>query len=355
MLRHAKIFLINFVMLILASYDAMAKQNLQIEVMDDEIADLTRENDGLSTDTKKAIEQISNQIEHKEDNNKELIVIRHGEKLVAAGEDDDLGEVHPLPVELLTKDTKKKIKVSKDKKKKAKTIIKKAEKKEIPKQRAKAGPREDFPTTKVNGLNLSIGGESKSEFIVEEMLEDAYVALNSGQTEVASTLYKNVLNNDANNVSALFGLATIYHQNSQLEEARALYTNILSLEPSNQDALNNFLMLVGEESPEEAILELKKLEAINPTVGIIPAQIAMIYLRQGEDKKALKYFNKAILLAPDNLVYRYNLAILLDKMGDGLQAIGIYKQLIEASLNGATLPDSADKLKQRVIYLSSKF
>jgi Tfp pilus assembly protein PilF len=355
MLRQAKTFLIHFMMLILASYDAMAKQNLQIEVMDDEIADLTRENDGLSKDTKNAIEQISSQIQNKEDSNKELIVIRHGEKLVAAGDDDDLGEVHPLPVELLTKDNKKKTKDSKNKKNKAKTIIKKAEKKSLPKEKARSKPREELPSTKVNGFNLSIGGEVKGEFIIDEMLEDAYVALNSGQTEVASTLYKNILNNDANNVPALFGIATIYHQNSQLEEARALYTNILSLEPSNQDALNNFLMLVGEESPEEAILELKKLEAINPTVSIIPAQIAMIYLRQGEDKKALKYFNKAILLAPDNLVYRYNLAILLDKMGDGLQAIGIYKQLIEASLSGVVLPDSAEKLKQRVIYLSSKF
>ncbi len=188
---------------------------------------------------------------------------------------------------------------------------------------------------------------------IDTLLNQAYDALMNGQLEAATTLYKQAIARDKNNSSALFGLATIYQRNKNTAQARAIYTSLLSRDPGNQEALNNFLMLVAEESPEGALVELKKLEAINPDFSPLPAQIGMIYARMGQPKKAIRALNKALAMSPGNQTYRYNLAVLYDKMGAKEQASTLYKELLAAARGGAMLPGSAEQIRERVIFLSS--
>ena len=61
----------------------------------------------------------------------------------------------------------------------------------------------------------------------------------------------------------------------------------------------------------------------------------------------------AIELSPDNLTYKYNLAIMLDSQGDFAQASDLYRLLINASDKGEVLPASADKLQKRLNYIST--
>jgi tetratricopeptide (TPR) repeat protein len=203
-------------------------------------------------------------------------------------------------------------------------------------------------------FDLSLTEKMDADANIIQMIENAYLASTLGHIEAATTLYENVLRLDHNNQNALIGLASILHQSGVLLEAKKLYSKILSNNPENELALNNFLSLLSEESEDVAIAELQKLEAINHNMGIIPAQIAMIYLKQQNKQMALEYLYKAHTIAPDNSSYKYNLAVLLDQNNKILEAITFYKSLIKDYKNHKTLPCPIDIINNRLFYLSEQ-
>jgi tetratricopeptide (TPR) repeat protein len=155
-----------------------------------------------------------------------------------------------------------------------------------------------------SGMDISMSNNSSKANEIKLTMQKAYRALLAGQTSAAVVLYNKVLNVDSDNMDALFGLATAYHKNYQYEFARDTYAKILRIEPDNKEVLNNFLVLVAEESPESALIELQKLERINSNFSPIPAQIAMIYLKLGQPEAAERYLRRAVVLSPDNITYK---------------------------------------------------
>jgi tetratricopeptide (TPR) repeat protein len=206
--------------------------------------------------------------------------------------------------------------------------------------------------SKTIDISIEDRDEEYEETIINSYLEQASIAFKFGHLEAATALYDNILEIDRNNQSAILGLAVILHQTDILSEAKKLYTKILSHDPLNQTALNNFLSLIGQESPEIALLELKKLESINPSMSVIPAQISVIYSNQKDYKMALQYLKKAYILSPGVISYKYNLAILLDKLGDRGNAAKLYRELIIDNENNISLPGSVDAIKQRLTFLN---
>jgi tetratricopeptide (TPR) repeat protein len=184
-------------------------------------------------------------------------------------------------------------------------------------------------------------------------LEKAYNALIAGQSNVAIEIYKRVLENDANNKNALFGLATTYHRAGQLDLARPMYSRLLTVDPGNSDGLNNFLVLLSDEAPEEALVELLKLSERNPQYSALPAQIAVIYQKMGLFEKAGQYMFQAIEMAPENITYRYNFAIMLDKQQKFDEAAKLYRQIIQAYQRGEAVPGNIQKIQQRLTFISS--
>lgn len=184
-------------------------------------------------------------------------------------------------------------------------------------------------------------------------LEKAYGAVTSGQTDAAVQIYKNILDNDPRNKLALFGLATIYHRAGQLHLARPLYGKLLEIDPDNRDALNNFLVLIADESPQEALLQLGRLQQKNPHFSPIMAQMAVIYQKLGDAELALSMMQQAVALSPENITYQYNLAILLDKQKKYEEAAKIYRRLLEANLRGETIPGNPQKIQERLTFISS--
>jgi Tfp pilus assembly protein PilF len=205
-------------------------------------------------------------------------------------------------------------------------------------------------SNKIKGLTVKL--DDKQHQYVNQLLDEALAALKAGQIEAAASIYEDVLSIDQENQDAMFGLATVHHRNGLSQEARKIYIKMLSEHPSNQAALNNFLALVSEEDPEGAIVELRKLEAVNPNMSIIPAQMGMIYGKQNKDLQAIKYLTKAVMLEPENTSYRYNLAVLYDRIKEYDKAVTIYRQLLEASYKGAILPDSPERIHNRITYIS---
>lgn len=189
---------------------------------------------------------------------------------------------------------------------------------------------------------------------VQEKLEQAYNALVSGQAESAIAIYKQILADTPDQALALFGIATAYHKNQQRAQAREYYIRLLEAHPTHQAGLNNFLVLIGEEAPTEALKELKKLLQKNPEFSPIQAQIASIYSEQGEYVEAARYLSRAVALSPENLSYRYNLAIQYDRMGQYQRAAKLYQQLVDAAFDGKNIPGSLSNIQKRLTFIRSK-
>ena len=200
------------------------------------------------------------------------------------------------------------------------------------------------------GLNITVSEPSKKS---EELMALAYDAMKLGQMEGAAELYEKVLEKDSENKEALFGLAATYHRMGQFDEAREVYVQLLTDDPNNWSAMNNLMLLAGEESPEDALKELKELELINPEFSPIPAQIAVIYIRLNKAEEAIKYLTRAIILSPDNLAYRYNLAVILDHSGFKAPAARLYNQLLQAAKEGKELPESVHRIRERLDFINS--
>jgi tetratricopeptide (TPR) repeat protein len=189
---------------------------------------------------------------------------------------------------------------------------------------------------------------------VPEAIENAYRAMEAGQLEAAGMLYKRIIYAEPENKDALFGLASVYQRTGQLPQARAMYSKLLSLDPENWPAMNNFLVLAAEEAPDHAIEEFKRLMQTNPEFAPIPAQIGMIYYKQKKYDDAANYLIKAIQLDPSNLSYRYNLAVIYDHLGRSREAGRLYMQLLEQAQNGKALPESAEKIQERLSHIRSQ-
>jgi len=186
-----------------------------------------------------------------------------------------------------------------------------------------------------------------------KLLSEAHNALDADENESAIALYKEVLTKDEKNKVALFGLGVAYQRNKQMRQAREAYNQLLVLEPKNTKVLNNYLMVVGDEAPEEALGEFQRLASVNPRLPAIPAQQSLLELRLGDKRMAAGYMMKALELDPDNIQYKYNLAVILDEMGNREQAKIIYHELLERGRNGAPLPVAAQKIQDRLAYLST--
>lgn len=185
------------------------------------------------------------------------------------------------------------------------------------------------------------------------LIEQGYRAMAAGQLEVAASMYKQALYVDAENKDALFGLAVAYQRSGQLPQARSTYSKLLSIDPENWPAMNNFLVLAAQEAPDHAIEQFKRLQKVNPEFAPIPAQIGMIYFQQKKYDDAANNLQRAIQLDPSNLSYRYNLAVAYDKLGRSKQAGRLYQQLLEEGNKGKELPESADKIMERLNYIRS--
>jgi tetratricopeptide (TPR) repeat protein len=206
-------------------------------------------------------------------------------------------------------------------------------------------------------MDIAVRDTNKPEdFLTTQVqLESAYRALMAGQTEAAIGIYKQVLVQSSKNQTALFGMATAYHRNGQFDQARQIYTELLQLDPNNIEALNNFLVLAAEESPEDALVELKKLERLNSGFSPVAAQIGMIYFRSNDLNNAARYLNRAVTLSPENVTYRYNLAVIYDKLGRYSQASALYQQVVKSAEEGrAVLPVSVLSLRERMAFIATK-
>lgn len=184
-------------------------------------------------------------------------------------------------------------------------------------------------------------------------LNRAYNAMLGGEPGEAIAIYKNVLTAEPENEDALFGVAALYHRIGDLDKARPYYARLLKVNPDHRDGLNNFLALISDEAPQEALAELERLEQRNPDFSPIPAQQALVLKKLGYMDRAQDKMIRAIELSPENLSYKYNLAVMLDATGHYADAGAFYRLLIDAALKGEKVPVSVETLQKRLNFIAA--
>jgi tetratricopeptide (TPR) repeat protein len=204
-----------------------------------------------------------------------------------------------------------------------------------------------------SGVDIVVVDSKVGNLPLREKEKLAYNSALVGQYEVAIELYKQVLAKEPKNAYAKFSLAVVYQKIGQLKQAKNLYYELLKLSPDNREEIvGNLLAVLVEESPKESTYVLSRLAAQNPNSGKILAQAALAYDKIEKYDQAVELLKSAVNLEPERLDYKYNLAVIYDKMQDYQNASTFYSEVIaNYSVKYSSVPLSA--VKERLEFIKS--
>lgn len=194
---------------------------------------------------------------------------------------------------------------------------------------------------------LSIDVEKRDMSFVDYS-QTGYDAMAAGMYEAAVASYRKALQLQPENEQIMVALASAYHKSNQLNLAREMYLDVIHRNQNNWFALNNLIALAGQEAPEDALVHLKDLERVSPNSGALSAQIAMILIRMEKLRDAVPYLTRAASLDPKNAQYRYNLALLLEKLEAYTEARKVYYNLLSDNFDLNQLPENRAKIIERM-------
>jgi tetratricopeptide (TPR) repeat protein len=189
----------------------------------------------------------------------------------------------------------------------------------------------------------------------QDTVGSAYNALIRGEYDTALGFYDQALKQEPTSVLALLGRGAALQKLGRKDEARQSYEQVLKVSPANREALTNLTALEGERAPGEALARLLDLEKQYPNFSPVKAQIGLIYARLENFDGALEYFQRALVVTPDAPLYLYNMALVLDRLGRGKQAVVYYERVLNLLSGGRSIPElSVPDIQRRVTYLRSK-
>jgi Tfp pilus assembly protein PilF len=182
-----------------------------------------------------------------------------------------------------------------------------------------------------------------------------YDALIRGSYDMALGFYDDALKEEPNSILALLGRGAALQKLGRGQDAQGAYESVLKLDPENREALTNLTTVAAERAPQEALTRLLDLERQYATFSPIKAQIGLAYAKLGSLPQALDYFRRALALAPDTVMYHYNMALVLDHLGRRDQAVASYERVL-ASISGGRGPSelSATEIERRVRFLRAR-
>ncbi|MFT7087091.1 MAG: tetratricopeptide (TPR) repeat protein [Rickettsiales bacterium] len=222
-------------------------------------------------------------------------------------------------------------------------------------------PKIDYSDKSPSKVEISIiDSAAKSNKGLNQKLTMAYNASITGQYEVAVELYKQILESQPNNHYASFALAASYHKLGQYKQAKKLYYELLKYEWADEESKNeligNLIEVLVEESPNDAIYVLDKLSSENPNSAYIIAGTAMAYDKIDKPSQAILLLKRAIYIDPIEVRYKFNLAIIYDKIGDYPNAINYYQKVLRNYVLSDKLDNSLpiQQIEQRVEFIKRK-
>lgn len=131
----------------------------------------------------------------------------------------------------------------------------------------------------------------------------------------------------------IFDKALLLHQNNKLEEAKISYEEILKINPKHSNTLSLYGLILSDlNQKERALLYLKKAIKIQPkSVYYYNLGVGLKKCNRTED--AIKVFEQAIILKPDNYNAYNNLGLIFNEQGKLNEAISMFDEAIKINPN----------------------
>lgn len=170
----------------------------------------------------------------------------------------------------------------------------------------------------------------------DETITRAYAAFLAGQLVRARTLYTQALSDTPDRLDAQLGLAAIALSEGVLPEARRRYQAVLSRDPRNAAAIAALFILDGGAGAPDAESRLRQLLAVDPEDPQSHFTLGSYYAQQRRWADAQTAFFAAARRAPDNADYAFNLAVSLDRLGQGEAALTWYRRAVVLRAHGGT-------------------
>jgi Flp pilus assembly protein TadD len=139
-------------------------------------------------------------------------------------------------------------------------------------------------------------------------------------------------------LSESLAIALQHHQAGRLPEAEEIYRQVLQQQPNQVDALQLLGVIVYQSGKlEEAIAYYRQALALNPALSQVHGNLGIALNKQGLLEEATQHYQKAISLNPTSAQFHYNLGIALrelDRLESATlhfkQATALQKDFVEA-------------------------
>ncbi len=184
-------------------------------------------------------------------------------------------------------------------------------------------------------------------------LTEAYRAFQSGNPNRAETLYRRVQAREPDRRDALLGLAAVAIRQGRTAEAYRYYRRLTELNPRDSVALAGIASLTGSGGRAANESRLKLLLDQSPDAAHLNFALGNLYAKQGRWAEAQAAYFKAYTSDSKNPDYSFNLAVSLDRLGQGRAALGYYRRALDAADRGVKGFDTAEVLT-RIQALSSQ-
>lgn len=195
--------------------------------------------------------------------------------------------------------------------------------------------------------------QTRTEDPVNVLLKQAWLAYNRADYSAAGKAYEKVLQREAKNRDALLGMAAVAIKNNDIKKAKQSYQLLLKLDPRDQVAnaamanLDKTTMGLQEES------RLKSLLQQQPSATHLNYALGNYYGGQGKWPEAQAAYFKAWQGDAENADYAYNLAVSLDQLGKGKEALRFYRESLELAAK-QNVSFSKSDVEKRINSLAAK-
>jgi tetratricopeptide (TPR) repeat protein len=223
-------------------------------------------------------------------------------------------------------------------------------------------PRESFPPEATGAVRTAPPNAPPSAIRIRRSpprdrldpdLTEAYRAFQSGNPSRAETLYRRVQAREPDRRDALLGLAAVAIRQGRTREAYGYYRRLIELDPRDSVAFAGIASLTGSGGREANESRLKLLLDQSPNAPHLHFALGNLYAKQGRWAEAQAAYFKAYTSDSQHPDYSFNLAVSLDRLGQGRTALGYYRRALEAADRGVKGFDTAQVLT-RIHALSSQ-
>lgn len=185
-------------------------------------------------------------------------------------------------------------------------------------------------------------------------MQTAYRCFMDKKYELSIYYYQKSIKENNKNYEGQFGLATSYLMLKQYDQAITEYVKLISNNYSRKQVINNLFVALQYKTYKEALGVLTDINAKTPGYADILAQIGVIYIRLGDNTKAIATLNRANELSPYNSLISYNLGLCYDKEKNYDFAKHFYEQAIRNDISEIISSSDYSDLLKRVEQIDKK-